>query len=135
MLDLNGSIESIMQECERIAFNEFKGEAEVAYANRRSNETQTHSHGYGKTFSRSGRNAVSNNNHNASYTPERLKGRNKEETRSNYNHQVAYHKLVADVENRDIDMYKDPVAHSIAKHNKKVNKESASIFDTLLDQV
>ena len=35
MIDMNGSIENIMEECDRIAFNEFKGDIAAGYASSR----------------------------------------------------------------------------------------------------
>lgn len=128
MIDMNGSIESIMEECDRIAFNEFKGEAELAYARRREEEIGTHRHnGQGARSYKDSRNQISNNRHDANMRY----GLNK----NNYEKETKWNKDMASTYHQDLDDMKDPVSHSIAKHNKKVNKESTSIFDTLLDQV
>ena len=46
---MNGSIESIMQECDRIAFNEFKHDIEASYSVRRAAEKLSGDHNIGKT--------------------------------------------------------------------------------------
>jgi hypothetical protein len=60
MIDMNQSIESIMEECDRIAFNEFNGESQYAYSYARNMKRNTKYHdGWGKTASAAAKNKVS----------------------------------------------------------------------------
>ena len=121
MIDMNGSIESIMQECDRIAFNEFKGDAEYAYATARDYLRGSGNHSSGKLASKNAKNTISKAHYDSSPINKPFYDDNKDYSR--------YAKIEARQTHKFID------AERKERKAKAAKNESASIFDTLLDQV
>ena len=133
MIDMNQSIESIMEECDRIAFNEIKGDIANAYARRREYETGTHSHTSGKHASNMGKNAVMNHDTELDGNGQKELGRHDfvgDRTKDRYDDYNSDAKFHAKQVNKRLD-----AERKYRKEKAMAKNESASIFDTLLDQV
>ena len=131
MIDMNQSIENIMEECDRIAFNEFKSDIDHTYARRQQLEKMSHSHSDSDNVSRS-----LQNNKTGIHVPRysTAKGLKSDPSYRGYGNDL-------------VDEYDDrkSIKKSIERNKEKkreefhklvkANSESASIFDTLLDQV
>jgi hypothetical protein len=129
MIDMNASIESIMQECDYIAMNEFKGDAELGYAKARDYERSTHMHINGKKNHRGAVNQYSSKSDNS----------------KNRSEAITNHPFVKDTRNAYKMRVRDNIDGAKNLHNaldrkrdlnkKEAIKESASIFDPLFDQI
>ena len=100
---------------------EFKGEAELAYAKRREHETGTHKHGEGAKSYKSGRSEINSNSHDAH-------GLNKD----NYTLKTRTNTAKAQSHHYELDDRKDPIRHSINKHNTK-NESFDPVYNNLVN--
>jgi hypothetical protein len=124
MIDMNMSIEGIMQECDYIA--EVKGEAEADYGRIKNDERSSHNHIIGKDVVyytnrsvKSGKTADGRDN----YTPMR--------TSDDYRNRYTDAAL-----RRNRNRKADKIYNKMRNDNKKTStNESASIFDSLFDQI
>ena len=124
MIDMNGSIESIMQECDRIAFNEFKGDAELQHDIRNIHDRLSGNHEYSKAYRDTKRDSR-----------DELSGRTGNYTRVHNMNQKKSADLDRDVAKAYVNKINHTKRDSAVSQALHGTKESASIFDTLLDQV
>ena len=136
MIDMNGSIESIMEECDRIAFNEFKGDIPFQYASKRAAENQaskhyddgTHITGAGKNAHQFGDTSKNWHDRCGGYEKGAINNFKNKKDYDDYNKEREDAAKMLDrksIERRN----------AILRKERKAKNESASIFDTLLDQV
>ena len=139
MVDMNQSIENIMEQCDRIAFNEFKGDIPFQYASKRAAENQASKHyDDGTHITGAGKNAhqfgdTSKNWH------DRCGGYEKGAI-NNFKNKNDYEKYNKERENAAKALDRNSIERRNAalrkeRRDSKVKKESASIFDALFDQV
>lgn len=141
---MNGSIESIMQECDRIAFNEFKSDVDLYYKYRRAAEHQSGMHdkrGVMNYKSRADKTRDYGSGSNMGY-----RNRSDEIPRNAEDKKYIDHDNKYSARNTDssIDVRKNgreynkrhpEEAKRTAQGMRQAKNESASIFDTLLDQI
>ena len=132
MIDMNGSIENIMEQCDHIAFNEFKGDIANAYARRRDYETGTHSHKSGKHASDMGKIAVMNHDTESNGDGQKELDRHAfagDRTKDRYDDYNSDAKFHAKQMNKRLD-----AERKYRKEKVMTKNESTSIFDALFDQ-
>lgn len=144
MIDMNQSIENIMEQCDRVAFNEFKSDVDLHYKQRRAAEHQSgmhDKHGVMDYKSRADKTRDHGTGANIGYR------NSSDEIPRN-----AEDKKYIDYDNKDSARNIDSAA-SLRKNSREYNKrhpeeakrnaqrmrqaknESASIFDALFDQI
>ena len=129
MIDMNGSIESIMEECDRIAFNEFKSDVDLYYKYRRAAEHQSGMHdkrGVMNYKSRADKTRDYGTGTNTGYrnSSDEIPRNARDKKYIDYDNKNSSGNVDSNIRNRE----------DVRNHRKSKN-ESASIFDTLLDQV
>ena len=145
MIDMNGSIESIMQECDRIAFNEFKSDVDLYYKERRAAEHQSGMHGDRRGFVNYGKRAERTRDYGSgTFGGRRDDDEEKPVDKRDKNYiDHSNRRISRDVDNniygrkntREYNKRHPEEAKKSAQAMRKAKHESASIFDTLLDQV
>ena len=122
MIDMNGSIERIMQECDRIAFNEFKGDAELQHDVRNIHDKLSRNHEYSKAYRNDKRN-----------TRDEMTGRTEKHGSVHNMNQKRSADLDKDIARAYVNKINHTKRDSAVSQALHGTKESASIFDTLLD--
>ena len=145
MIDMNGSIESIMEECDRIAFNEFKSDVDLYYKERRAAEHQSGMHGDRKGFVNYGKRAERTRDYGSgAFGGRRDDDEEKPVDKRDKNYiDHSNRRSSGDVDNniyarknsREYNKRHPEEAKRNAQRMRQAKNESASIFDTLLDQV
>ena len=127
MIDMNQSIENIMEQCDRTAFNEFKGDAELQNRLRGVHDKMSGNHEYSSQY-KANKNVVRDN----------LSGR----TSSNGSVHNMNQKRSEDLDKNIAKAMLDKAEHTKrdsalrdAKRYSEKYTESTSIFDALFDQI
>jgi hypothetical protein len=124
MIDMNRSIEDIMNECDYIA--EVKGEAEANYGAERRYESRTHNHRIGGKMAQRAHDARTGNTIGVShdkYKPMKTAGDYIDRRNNAKKLRASNHKV-------------ESLNNTIRSYEKSISSnESASIFDDLLDLV
>ena len=124
MIDMNGSIESIMEECDRIAFNEFKGDAELQHDVRNIHDKLSGNHEYSKAYRSTKRDSR-----------DEMTGRTEKHGSVHNMNQKRSADLDKDIARAYVNKINHTKRDSVVSQALHGTKESVSIFDTLLDQV
>jgi hypothetical protein len=125
MIDMNASIEEIMNECDYIA--EVKGEAEADYSYARHNERRTNDHTFGKNYSKNARNF--RNNEDRLVKPHM-------KTAEDYRSRECYAKEDRKHYDKEDKNHDKKIFKKISNdYDKRHANESASIFDPLFNQI
>jgi hypothetical protein len=136
MIDMNMDIEGIMQECDAIALDEFKGDTEVGYAEARDREKGTHDHISGKMAHKQAVEQYSHKSRPGSRANvignDPFSGNSKSDRFENH---TRYSKSYAKNMNERLDNRRKNAKANPDLSRKMYGHESVSIFDSLFDQI